>query len=313
MIYPKFPKERVNFLFDLGGLGDNIARLPAMKYVLDVHKQVDEIIWVPDYFYPLAKNMIPEANWKKFSEGENEYEKDLPGRTTSSRAITNLKIHMTDHGFMTLAHEVPSVEYRNYLKLNTNPISIKKFDLPEKYVVVPVGYTAPIREFLPEYVNKIVEYIRYKGYQVVFLGNRDTRTGIEADNIRGNFSQEIDYKAGIDLINKTSLLEAGKIISKAKCIVGLDNGLLHLAGCTDIPIVYGFTSVKPEHRLPYRHNEMGWNCYVVVPPDSEPEKFCQSIWDFCFEHDFKFSYYKNDSLIRSVTPELYIEQLEKIL
>lgn len=312
MIYPEFPKETVNFLLDLGGLGDNIARLPAIKYIVDRHPHVNELVWVADYFYDLAKNILPKVNFKKFSEAV-DYNEEFPSRSTGLHSVTNLKTHMVDHAFYVLANEIPPIEYKNYLSVNTNSISINRFNLPKKYVVMTTGFTAPIREFLPEYINTLSEYIISKGYAIVFLGNQKIKTGIENDIIIGNFKKEIDFSKGLNLVNKTSLLEAAKIISRAKTIVGLDNGLIHVAGCTEIPIVCGFTSVMPEHRAPVRHNVLGWEFYPVVPPVTEPERFCQSIWDFCFDHDFKYSYYNNDSLIRSVTPELYIKELEKIL
>lgn len=312
MHYPDFAPEKINFFLDLGGLGDNIARLPAIKYITERHPHVQEIVWVADYFYDLAKNMLPNVNFKKYSQNK-DYDEKLPARSTGNKAFQNLKVHMTDHAFYLLASELPSVEHRNYLKLNTNSISINKFNLPKNYVVVTTGFTAPIREFLPEYINTVCDYIISKGYKIVFLGNEQIQTGIPDDNIKGHFKSGVNYHKGINLINKTNLLEAGKIISKAKTIVGLDNGLLHLAACTDIPIVGSFTSVDPMHRIPYRNNIIGHNFYPIVPPDSEPEKFCQSRWDFCFEHDFKFSYYNNDSLIKSVTSDLYIKELEKIL
>lgn len=312
MHYPDFQKEKINILFDEGGLGDNIARLPAVKYIYERHPHLLPIVWVADYFYPLAKNMLPKVRFEKFSENR-KYNDNLPGRSTGAKWFTNLKTHMTVHAFCLIANEIPSAEHLNYVKVNLKPIGIDRFDLPKDYVVMTTGFTAAIREFLPEYINQITEYIISKGYKVVFLGQKQTHAGLKGQEIIGNFKEEIDYTKGINLIDQTSLLEAAKIISQAKTIVGLDNGLLHLAACTDIPIVAGFTSVMPEHRAPYRNNVMGWEFYSVVPPENEPERFCQSIWDFNFKHDFRFSYYKNDSLIRSLRPELYIEQLEKIL
>lgn len=296
----------------MAGFGDNIARLPAIKYISERHPHVIPIVWVADYFYDLTKNVLPNLDIRKFST-HADYDNKLAGRTTNSHWFTNLKTHMVDHAFCVLANEIPANEYKNYLQINTNPISINKFNLPKKYVVMTTGFTAPIREFLPEYINTINDYIISKGYKVVFLGQKQTDVGVDDKEIVGTFRSTIDFSKGQNLIDKTSLLEAAKIMSKAQCVVGLDNGILHLAACTEVPIVAGFTSVDPIHRAPYRHNELGWNFYPVVPPDSEPEKFCQSRWDFCFDHDFRFSYYKNDSLIRSLKPELYIEQLEKIL
>lgn len=311
--YPKFEKEKINFVMGLGGLGDNVARMPAIRYIADRHPHVIPIVWVADYFVPVAKNMMPDIRIEKFSDN-TKFIKERPGRSTANEILTNLKTHMVDHAFFLLANEVPSIEYKNYLPMNFKPIGIKHLDLPEKYVVMTCCYTAPIREFLPEYINEITSYIKDKGYEVIFLGQEVTDAGIKGHEIIGALKKEqIDFSKGINLINKTSLLVAAKIMSEAKAVVGLDNGLLHLAASSDVPIVSGFTSVHPDHRAPIRHNVKGWQFYPVVPPESEPERFAQSIWDFTFTHDFKYSYYKNESLIRSVTPNLYIEQLEKLL
>lgn len=313
MHYPKFPIEKVNFLLNLGGLGDNIARMPVINYIHNRHPHVKSIVWVADYFLPLSKNMLPEIIFKPFSDNKN-YNEKLPSRMSGWEGCTNLKTHMVDHAFFVLANEIPPIEHRNYCQLKLDDINIKRFNLPQKYVVMTTGFTAPIREFLPEYINRITDYIVLKGYQVVFLGSKHTSAGVKGHEIIGNFKEDIDFSKGINLVDKTTLLEAARIIRDAKTIVGLDNGLLHLAACTgDIPIVAGFTSVMPEHRAPYRHNQLGYNFFPVVPPETEPERYCQSIWDFTFNHDFRHSYYKNDSLIKSLKPELYIEQLERIL
>lgn len=310
--YPEFQKEKINFVFGLGGLGDNISRLPVIRYIADRHPHVIPMVWVPDYFYPIAKNALPDIRFDKFSTN-GKFNESLPGRTTANPTFTNLKTHMTLHAFCCLANEVPSIEHHNYLKLDFKAIGINRFYLPEKYVVMTCCYTAPIREFLPEYINTISDYVISKGYSVVFLGQKLTDAGIKGHEIIGNLKQDIDFSKGINLIDQTSLLEASKIMSQAKAVVGLDNGLLHLAAMSDVSIVAGFTSVDPDHRAPVRNNIKGYNYYPVVPPLDVKERFCQSIWDFQFTHDFKYSYYKTDELIKSVTPELYIQQLEKIL
>ena len=74
------------------------------------------------------------------------------------------------------------------------------------------------------------------------------------------------------------MLEALRIINDAEMIIGLDNGLLHLAGLTDTKIVAGYTTVDPYYRLPYRHNVLGWNCSIVEPTSEcrycQTEHFC---------------------------------------
>jgi ADP-heptose:LPS heptosyltransferase len=52
-----------------------------------------------------------------------------------------------------------------------------------------------------------------------------------------------------------------RLINSCACFVGSDSGLLHVAGCTDTPIVGVFTCARPEFRLPYRDD-----CVAIVPP-----------------------------------------------
>lgn len=300
--------------------GDHIARLSAIEYIRKTQPHCVIHLWVPDFFYPLAKHLSdPSLIIKPFSKGDREFNKELPGRKTSSVSHDTLKTHLVDHTFHVLANSMGPIEDKNYLKLKPTKIDVSKFDLPEKYVVVTTGFTAAVREFTPQSVNEVVLYIKSKGYEVVFLGSVKADVGAYDKAIIGNFNTEIDYSQGLNLVNTTSLLEAGKIIAQAKTIVGVDNGLLHLAGTTDIPIVAGFTTVKPEHRAPYRNNELGWNFFPVVPPESLACRFCQSNWDFVYNHDFRNCYYKEKKLdteikcTKSLTSDLFIAQLEKIL
>jgi ADP-heptose:LPS heptosyltransferase len=315
LFYPQFNPEPINFLINQGGLGDTIARIPAINYIVHRHPHVRPILWIPDYFHSVAKNVFADekkVTVMKFSDN-NLYDKNNASRAAEVAWLNNLKMHMTQHAMALLANEIPDIKYWNYLKINTNPIQVKKFNLPDKFVVIAIAYTASIRKFLPEYINQITDYCLQAGYKVIFLGQEKTSVGLNNLNINGRVDQTIDFSKGLNLINKTSLLEAAKIISKSKCLIGLDSGLCHLAAMTDSPVVCGYTSVDPKHRMPVRHGEMGWNWYNVVPPDDQKEKFFQSRWDFEFNVDFTKSYFGNDDLIKSLKPELWIEQLNKIL
>lgn len=309
----QFPRSNINILFDNGGIGDHVAAMPVIKYAMEAFPYVTWYLWVPDYFLDFARNVLPNCIIRPFSK-KDKFTKEWPSRRISfGLTYTNLRSHMTEHCARILLNQDIPDGHKNYLKLNLDKINIDKFKLPNNYVVITTGYTAPIREFLGSYINELTDYVIKKGYIPVFLGKRQSPTGFENKSIIGHFNEEISYKKGIDLIDKTSLLEAGKIIAGSKCIIGLDNGLLHVAAGTDVNIIGGFTSVDPIHRLPYRDNVLGKNYSTVVPPNSEPEKFFQSRYDFLFEHDYKESYFKNNDLIKSLKPELWIEKLKEIL
>lgn len=316
MIRPgtEFPKINVNFILNTGGIGDNIAALPAIKYVKESYPWITPYLYVPEYFLPLARNMLPDIISRPFSKMKEKYNDTWPGRQTRLKGHDSLSTHLVDYNFNCLANKQVDIKHKNYLSLDPTRIKIERFNLPKEYVVITTGFTAKIREFLPEKVNAIASYINSKNVRVVFLGSHQAATGAQnCDPIIGNFNKEINYTLGFDLINKTTLLEAGKIIANSKAIVGLDNGLLHLAGCTEVPIIGGFTSVAPHLRNPYRHNELGWNCYNIIPPETCQDRFFQSDIDFLYDVDLRNCYYGDYQMTKSLRVEDFIEALNKIL
>lgn len=315
--YP-LPKQEVYLVNDLGGAGDLIAQFPAVKYAHDIHPHLYITYWVASFIKTLAKKSLPISERLVIrSFDEKHLAKDnIPVKKMSQNPYTNLGSHMTEHSFDLFLNTRPEdPNHYNYLPVNLKGVYINRFNLPDRYIVIPTGYTAKVREFRPEIVNNLIEYILSKGYTPVFLGRESTPENSDATKvIKGNFSQEIQFDKGINLINQTDLLESTKIIKEAKCIVGLDNGLLHLAATTDIAIVGGFTTVKPSHRLPYRHGIKGWNYYpVTLTPEELPCVHCQSNWTFLFNTDMRFCYHKDYKCIDMLTADKYIFELEKIL
>lgn len=305
--------EHINCVFDDGGLwlGDHVARMSAIKYIRDNLPHVRLHLYVPDFFCDLAKNLVPRISIRPFKK-RDKFNSDFAGLRTHCPQHDTLCTHLVDHAFSVLVNKQVDITHKNYCQLDTTRININKFNLPEKFVIVTTGYTAQVREWNPNSINGTVNYLIKKGYTPVFLGSNNAPVLGCADAIRGAFNEEIDFSKGINLINKTSMLEAAKIISKSAALVGLDNGLMHLAGCTEVPIVGGFTTVAPDVRMPYRHNELGWNFYPVVP-DKDTCKFCQSDWALFFDHDFRYCYYADRQCCKSITAEKIIEQFERFL
>jgi ADP-heptose:LPS heptosyltransferase len=302
----------MNVLMEDGGLGDSIARLPAIKYVADHHKHIQQHLWVHKYFKEFAKNCLVGTN--VIVRGWDEEKKFKPRLTRcfGRHIYNNMASHLTKHAFHVLVNKDVEDEFLNYLQPDLSKVDIIKFNLPKNYVVMTTGFTANARQFYSEYINEINAYIVSRGYSVVFLGKKEINTGTK-HIIKGAFSNEIDFSIGYNLIDQTSLLETTKIISEAKTIIGLDNGILHLAGCTDIPIVGSFSSVEPRFRMPYRRNILGWNYYPVVPDVSLKCRFCQSNQTYTHGHSFTECYYKDYACLNMMKPNLYIEQLEKLL
>lgn len=300
-----------------GGVGDHIASLVAVDYIQKNYKWITPLIWVPDYLADFAKNvLVPDTYIKGFSEMRFQYD---PTRTTKTTKwdgiISPMKIHLLDYAFLKLCDENPNIEHKNYLYIKLDKITAYPFDLPKDYVVITTGYTADVREFRPEIVNEISNYLHSKNITPVFLGQTNTKTGLQ-HIIQGTF--KADYSKGINLIDKTTLLEAAAIMHHSKAVIGVDNGLMHIAGCTPAPIIGGYTTVSPQIRMPVRNNILGWNCYPIVPEESLSCRFCQEKTNFLYGHDYRNCIYKKEPqkvnlCTKQLTADKFIELLNKIL
>lgn len=303
-------KQKINCLLTDGGLGDMVASFVAVDYIHKTWDHVELLVWVPDYILGLAQNLLPNLSVRNFTTAKQKYNNSIPNINTRWNGRQSpLKTHVIDYAFNMLCDYVPSIEHKNYLKANLTAVRVGRLKLPENYIVITTGFTAPNREFLPKHINSIVDYARSKNLNVVFLGKRQSYTG-DRHIIKGTFNEDIDYSRGSNLVDKTTLLEAAKIMQESKCVIGLDNGLLHLSGCTNTTIIGGFTNVDPITRLPVRNNILGWNYHTVVPDKELSCKFCQTKLNFVYGHDFKTCYEKTYECLNQMTAEKFIEKLE---
>lgn len=298
--------RRVNFLLMDGGVGDHMASLVAIKYVTVNYPWITPLLWLPDYLVDFAKHVLPNVkSILGYSSMKEHYNPNLATKTTKwDGHVSPMKIHCLDYAFLKLCDENPAIEHKNYLQIKSNSI-----ENTSKYVVITTGYTAKARIFPAKEVNAVSKYLVQKGYKPVFLGQTKTATGAK-HTIEGNFDKDIDFTLGDSLVNKTTLLQAAQIMRLAAAVVGVDNGLLHVAGASDVPIVGGFPSVSPGIRMPVRHNELGWNYYPVV---STACNFCQERTNFLYGHDYKECVYTDNLSSNEMTADKFIFELEKVL
>lgn len=308
------PKTKtVNFIYLNGGLGDHVAALVVNDYIAKRYPWVKQLLYMPDFLVDFARHLLPDTiSISGFSQMRSHYQPKRPTKTTKwDGHVSPMKTHCLDYAFLKLCDENPPVEDKNYLQIRPELIDISRFNLPNKYVVMTTGYTTAVREFKAKHVNTIVKHCKDKGFEVVFLGQKQTKTGA-AHVIQGNFDEALAINEGIDLIDKTTLLEATKIMGQSAAVIGVDNGLLHVAGCTEAYIVGGFTTVPPEARMPVRHGVLGWNYYPVVPDSSLDCRFCQAKTNFLYGHNYTKCIYKDSICTDQMTAEKFIKGLESI-
>ncbi len=310
----KLPNQKINCYMDTGGCGDAIARLPAIKYILNHNEHLSMDLWVPEYFVDLCRHLLINHLDRCAVMSVNRMplllDQNIPSITFKNEYCTPLRMHLVDNAFQILngTHDV-APEHKNYPRLRLEDIDTTHFNLePNTYVALTPAFTSKTRELPAQTYNEIAGYLVTRGYTPVWLGAREEKIPI-GHRPQSVYTEHIDYTIGRDLRDQTTLLEAAKIMALAKAVVGLDNGLLHLAACSDVPLVAAYSMVAPEIRLPYRRGTLGWNCQVVEPEESLACRYCQSQFNFLFSHDYRTCYTGTLDCTKQLTSKKFIEKL----
>lgn len=295
----------MGFVFLNGGMGDYINWLTPIQWLASEATWIKGTLICPIYLTELAEYFLkPYPNWC----GVKAYNKiseiprldDTPTRgpiILQQESLNATGAHLSTCGWVYFTNKEkapPGWEYYPQFKQE----DLDALALPDeakglsahKYAVITTGVTTPSRHVKGDYWNMIIDYVCSKGLTPVFLGKGLVETGNQR-NIRTKFHDEVNYGAGIDLRDKTSLMQAAAVMSKAACVIGHDNGLLHLAGCTDVPIVFGYNLASPEHREPRRPSG---NIFNVALDDEELHcNFCQSKTNFLIGYNFQKCFYSD--------------------
>lgn len=283
-----------------------------MDWNIKHHKNVKFNVWVPDYLFWFARHVLTKgANIRPFSKAKEEFDHKVLGMTTEwCTNHTCIRTHAVDYGFHMLAdRHVYDLNEKNYLQIRAEKIDVTSFDLPEKYVTICATGVEPVRTMPTETANSIIDYVLDKGYTPVFLGKESSDCGFKDFAIKSK-PIELNYSKGLNLVNKTTLLESAKIINESKAYIGMDGGLSHVAGCTDTEIVCGYTASHPSHVAPIRKGSQTYKFYPILP-DPHPHAFYQTHSSFKKGNFQKFDGW--EEVVGSMKSEKFLSALERIL
>ena len=297
-------RRRINFILNHGGIGDYICWLTAMEWCAIYNPQIQMVIGAPKFFLPIVQNVFKRYPQVKvvdkltITDDEiREFPTYLPTKTSSP--VSCVGANLIDLGFIYYANRAKAPDYHNnYCQLDLADIQLsherfKAFNsmtVNYSYAVLTPYYSHNNRKLPVSAFNKIKDYLLYKKITPVLVGQEawaERRQQIE---------NEYDFSKCINLLDKTTLLEAAKIMSSAKMVIGVDNGLLHLAGMTSTPIIFGYTIVGPEFRKPRRKNGITLD---VFPNKKELAcTFCLTEMRYHYEHSFNHCIYKDDLCVK---------------
>jgi hypothetical protein len=314
----------VNFVLAHAALGDMLCCLPAIIRARKEHPEMKLVLWVQEGQRHLIKTLL--APYGDFTVCRlNEFnDRAAAGHVKGPVVLNSVKdntqtrnrMDMVDFGFIALLDAMPNSDQE---KSYPTSAPLGERVIPERYIVMATGYTAGNRVIKPYLMQPIIEWAVATGRRVVVLGSSKTHAGVilngemKARPVMSEFDAlEQSYKdACLDLRDKTHLEQARDVIGYADAIVGLDGGLLHLAGTTMTPIVYGMTHVRPEHRSIWRAGSCNYRVKHVTPRDLGCAG-CQSNWTLVFGHSFTECAYGDFKCIDALHPQDFIKALGEL-
>ena len=161
------------------------------------------------------------------------------------------------------------------------------------YVIIHPTHTWPTRTWDQVKWQALVDRLNAEGIPVVAVG-RDSHEV-------GTFSVDkpvmsLDIKLGVNLLNDPTNDPAElrwMMNHKARAIVTMDSGLLHIAGTTDVNIIQLGSSIDPKLRAPYRKGSQDYRYKYV---GGGCDIFCSS--------NMKYNV-KEHGTIQAIPPQIY--------
>jgi len=287
-------------------MGDVIAAAPIVKYAIETFHDNGEYKVLAKPYYNDIFSFVPK---ERLDDQSLPYSFSPPWqirylntpRSTNART-TSMHMHLSTFASIQLLNRLIPMEEMRYLPLPE--VNIDHFPIDySKAVLIVVTYRDEVRKIPFETVAGIAEWVRSRGLLPVYIGKVDSSDMWKDSPFRLAFDS---LPEGVDLLNRTTILEMASIMARSRVVVGLDSGPIHVAGTTSVPIVCGFTNVAPEHRFPIRDKGI----FIPVVPDEECSH-CQSRWCLNY-HDFGYCYFKHANCVKQMTAEKFIKALTSL-
>jgi ADP-heptose:LPS heptosyltransferase len=248
-------------------------------------------------FNRLTKILIPSA--------ENIVN-DNSGKIIWPQSPATFRCHLTDYCALTGFDANLEPDEKSF---NTSIKSGSDFKLPDKkYVLIYPYFTSFVREMSIDVFNAIKWWCIKNDILPVICGSTEKIPNHIA-YMYPMHPYGMDTSDCLDLTNKLELHDIIHLAQNALTFVGVDNGLMHLSSFSETHGIWGFTSVLPKRRLPYRHGVLGWNTTVIEPKSRC--RYCQE--KVLYQHDFKTCFNGNRECVFELDPKDFVAALEKLL
>lgn len=251
---------------DTPALGDTIAATPTLRKLSKAFNDLPLTVFTsnPSLFdgHPLVYHALPLDAPK---DGFKVYHTfwplvgktyDLSGPKVEFRhSNTDIRqFHAMSLGFSLAQDEL---EMELYCE--------QEYELPfTDYVIIHPTHTWPTRTWSQEKWQELVDRLNAKGIPVVAVGKDSAEVG--TFNVQKPV-MNVDIKLGVNLLNNPEINIAvlrWMMNHRARAVVTMDSGILHVAGTTDVEIIQLGSSIDWRLRAPWRNGTQDYKYSYIA-------------------------------------------------
>ena len=308
--------DSICFMFNSIAMGDVIASVPVVKYMVDTYfPDHNNYVVVAKQQFRVLFPFVPDKNFLDFDKKDNNwgipenYAIAVLNKKNEYRVTKLTPKHMNLGEYAGLIFADRILPKKNLEYVPIAPVDVSKFGVDfHNSVILVTTYRDVTRSWYAENILKVAEFVKSKGLIPVFVGKTDMDQHIARDSVKPKTALPDGVSAyGVDLRNKTSIAELASIFSQARAVCGVDSGPIHLAGTTNVPIVCGYTSVSSCNRIPIRSHG------ISIPIEADiPCIGCESRWHSSY-WNFEQCHMGTLACVEQLTADKFIAALNKLI
>lgn len=307
---------KINIDWTCSAVGDTVCFLPILKVLCD-RGLIESVLFNKKYDFlgDIVKLIVPHN--RVITKIDNaKYKSKYRFVNSFTSYPSSIHMHLVDYASIAICDAILPAKDRTYPIIDTSFLDCSILNtLPDQYFAIQCGHTSKLKKMPQKAFDDILDFFIKNKIYLVLLGRNydvDIDSTLSSKIRPDEYIKNINSPYIINMIDKTSIVESLIVMSKAKAMLGMDSGLIHLAGLTEVPIIVAYTHKHPEYLMPIRHNELGWNVFPIVPDDGVC-RFCMTEYYNQYGYDYTNCAKGNTECCSNITADKFIEQIKKII
>jgi FkbM family methyltransferase len=260
--------KKIYYIIHSNSFGDTLAATPTLRYLSKAHQSKINVVTHNKNVFkhnPYVDQLIGfdefiGTNGDEILKYESFTFPGLVDRNGIEKKFSHIDtriLHAMDLGFQLLPEDMFYDFYPDPQELDVI--------LPSEYVVLHTTTNWPNRTWNKEHWQKLINWLSDNKIFTVLIGfgYKEQLHSSLSDTPLEKVCPHFENLYGLDLTNQGSISDMWWVLNNSKCLITMDSGPLHLAGCTDTTIIQLGSAINPKFRAPYRKGSQDYKYHYV--------------------------------------------------